>query len=310
MTVETACGKIILFGEHAVVYSRPALAVPLSQLRARARVESRAQPGILIRARDVGREFEMDTASADALTTIIRLALDNLEVSADLEIEVSSEIPIAGGLGSGAAISTAIVRALAAHFGKKFSPTEISALVYETEKMYHGSPSGIDNTVIAYEQAIRFVRESPPNENKITPFEIARPFTLVIANTGIASPTRITVGEVRRGWQENPARYEELFDAVGAIVEQAQVALARGENDVLGDLMTRNQRVLESLGVSSREIEILLDAGLRAGAAGGKLSGGGRGGNVIFVIESRDAEKIKRALLNAGATNVMVTQVE
>lgn len=309
MAVETACGKIILFGEHAVVYGRPALAVPLSQIRARARVESRGQPGILMRARDVGREFELDDAPDDALALITRLTLEKLNASANLTIEIESAIPIASGLGSGAAISTALVRAIAAYFGKTISPAEISALVYETEKMYHGTPSGIDNTVVAYEQAIRFVREIPPNENKTTPFQIAHPFTLAIANTGIASPTKITVGDVRRGWQENPARYEELFNEVGAIVEQAQAALARGENESLGDLMTRNQRVLETLGVSSREIEGLLDAGLRAGARGGKLSGGGRGGNVIFVIEPRDAETIKRALLDAGATSVMVTQV-
>jgi mevalonate kinase len=92
-------------------------------------------------------------------------------------------------------------------------------------------------------------------------------------------------------------------------VEQAHEALARGENEKLGALMTRNQRILETMGVSSRAIENLIEAGMRAGAAGGKLSGGGRGGNVIFYIEPPDAEKIKRALLDAGASNVIVTAV-
>lgn len=310
MTVATACGKVILFGEHAVVYGRPALAVPLTQIRARAAVSARPEVGILVRALDTRREFELhDAENDDALAVITRLALAKLNVSADLLIEVASEIPIASGFGSGAAISTAIVRALAAHFQKDLMPSEISALVYETEKMYHGTPSGIDNTVIAYEEAIRFTRRAPPQENEIIPFPIARPFTLAIANTGISSPTKITVGDVRRGWQENPAAYEKWFDEIGGIVEQARIALARGESDLLGDLMTRNQRVLETIGVSSREIENLLDAGLRAGAAGGKLSGGGRGGNVIFLIDSRETEKIKHALAAAGAASVMVTQV-
>ena len=310
MTRGSACGKIILFGEHAVVYGRPALAAPLMQLRARALVESRAAPGIVVHARDLARTVVLrDAPVDDALARITQLTLEKLGVNANLEIVVESDLPLASGFGSGAAISTAIVRALAAHFGKTLSPAEISALVFETEKLFHGTPSGIDNTVLAYEQAIRFVRRAPPDENEITPFVIARPFTLAIANTGIAAPTKITVGDVRRGWEQNGALFEELFDAVAAIVEQAQAALARGENERLGELMTRNQRALESMGVSSREIKMLLDAGLRAGAGGGKLSGGGRGGNVIFHIEPRDAEKIKQALLDAGAVSVMVTEV-
>ncbi len=303
--MKSACGKIILFGEHAVVYGRPALAVPLSQLRARAFVESRAQAGIVIHARDLQREILVnDSTVDDALAMITRLTLNHLGITANLEIFIESDIPVASGFGSGAAISTAMVRALAAHFQREFAPAEISALVYETEKMYHGTPSGIDNTVIAYEQAIRFVRGQP-----ITPFQIARPFTLVLANTGIASPTKITVGDVRRGWENDKARYEKVFDDIAQIVESAQEALARGENELLGELMTRNQRELELLNVSSPEIENLLQAGLRAGASGGKLSGGGRGGNVIFYVEDERAEEIKRAVGGAGAVGTIVTKV-
>ncbi len=305
MKTGTACGKIILFGEHAVVYGRPALAVPLSQLRARAFVERRAERGIVIHARDLGRDIFLNDASADdALAMITRLTLDKFGVTDNLEISVESDIPLASGFGSGAAISTAIVRALGAYFEKSLAPAEISALVYETEKMYHGTPSGIDNSVIAYEQAICFVRGQD-----ITPFQIARPFTLVIANTGIASPTKITVGDVRRGWEQDPARFEKIFDNVGAIVEHAQDALARGENDRLGELMTRNQRALEEMGVSSREIENLIGAGMRAGAGGGKLSGGGRGGNVIFYVAEERAEEVGRAVEEKGAMGVILTRV-
>src|SRR5581483_9839842 len=137
------------------------------------------------------------------LAEITRLTLDAFKVTADLELTVESDIPLASGMGSGAAVSTAIVRALAAHFDRELTPAQVSALVYETEKLYHGTPSGIDNTVIAFEQPVRYVRGQA-----IQPFTIARPFTLLIADTGVPSPTAVTVGEVRRGWQAQPARYE------------------------------------------------------------------------------------------------------
>lgn len=309
MSIGTACGKIILFGEHAVVYGRPALAVPLSQMRASATVEPGQAQGIVIRAQDLGSEVWLrDATLDDALARITRLTLDTLEVNGDLEITVASEIPLASGFGSGAAISTAIVRGLADYFGRTMSADEISMLVYETEKLYHGTPSGIDNTVIAYEQAIHFVRR-PNGEREITPFQVARPFTLLIANTGIASPTKITVGDVRRGWEQDPMRYEKIFYAVGGIVREAQSALANGENERLGALMQRNQAELAAMGVSSPEIERLLDAGQLAGARGGKLSGGGRGGNVIFHVDEENAGTVQEAVLGAGAVSVIVTVI-
>lgn len=305
MALGTACGKIILFGEHAVVYGRPALAVPLAQLRARAEVEARSEKGIVLHALDLHRDLVIDSYSAnDPLQTIVRFTLAKLNVNADLDITVESDIPLASGFGSGAAISTAIVRALAAYFKQELEPAEISALVFETEKMYHGTPSGIDNSVIAFEQAIRFVRD-----REITPFRIARPFWLAIANTGIASPTKITVGDVRRGWEQDPATYETMFDRIGKIVERAQDALAHGENEALGELMTRNQKELQLLGVSSPEIEHLIEAGMRAGARGGKLSGGGRGGTVIFHVDERGAGEITSALKKASAKSVLITLV-
>lgn len=307
MSTGTACGKIILFGEHAVVYGRPALAIPLSQMRARASVEPGQAKGIVIRAQDLGREIWVeDTSLDDALVRITRLTLEALQIRGDLEITVASDIPLASGFGSGAAISTAIVRALADYFGRTLSADEVSMLVYETEKLYHGTPSGIDNTVIAYEQAIHFVRR-PNGDREITPFQVDRPFTLLIANTGIPSPTKITVADVRRGWEQDPMRYEKIFYAVGGIVREAQSALANGENERLGELMRRNQAELEAMGVSSPEIERLLEAGLGAGAKGGKLSGGGRGGNVIFHVDDENAPRVQEAVLNAGAVSVIVT---
>src|SRR5688572_10278160 len=156
----SAPAKIILFGEHAVVYGQPALAVPVSSLRAEA--EAGFHPDKLtIVARDLGNKI-ITFDGEDPLAESIRLTLQKLNIEAPhAKITVQSNIPIASGLGSGAAITTVLVRALCELTQHPLSTEDLNQLVYEVEKIHHGTPSGIDNTVVVYEQPIYFVRNQP-----------------------------------------------------------------------------------------------------------------------------------------------------
>ncbi len=216
MMEASAPGKIILFGEHAVVYGRPAIAAPVTAVQATATVTPAAPgSGLLLELPDIGERVPVSGASTHVpLAMVAMLALQALgyDLTPDWTLTVRSTIPVASGLGSGAAAATAIVRVLAAAAGATLSPAQVSALVYQSEKLFHGTPSGVDNTVIAYGLPVWFVRGEPPQ-----PFTIARPLTVVIGDTGIPSPTSVTVGDVRRGWQAEPARFEALFDAVGQV---------------------------------------------------------------------------------------------
>ncbi len=303
----SAPGKVILLGEHAVVYSQPAIAVPVTQVRATATLQA-APPGsgLTIVAADLNRRFSLGAAARDEpLAAAARLALTHLSApEPNATATVRSTIPLASGLGSGAAVSTALIRALAAFLGHAPEPETVSALVFEVEKIHHGTPSGIDNTVVAHERAVYFARGRP-----IERLAVSTPFTLLIGDTGIPSSTRRAVGDVRRAWQSDPAHYDALFDQIGDIAAQARRAIESGDIEGLGLLMGQNHVLLMEMGVSSPQLDDLVDAAQLAGALGAKLSGAGRGGNMIALVEDDLAEEIALALRDAGAQDVIRTRV-
>jgi mevalonate kinase len=308
MTVGYAPGKVILCGEHAVVYGRPAIAVPVTEVQAQAHViPAPAGQGVTIAAPDLDREFALRAAPGDEpLARIVRLSLEALHITGepDLVITVTSTVPVARGMGSGAAVSTAAVRALAAHYGRWLTSRAISDLVYQTELLYHGTPSGIDNTVVAFEKPVYFVRDKG--------WEIfwpGRPILLAVADTGIQSPTREVVGDLRRRYHTDPARYEPLFDRTGRVAVAARAAVERGEIEALGRLLDENHALLQEMDVSCPELDRLVTAAREGGALGAKLSGAGRGGNVIALVTEETRGRVDLALRLAGAVGVIVTTV-
>jgi mevalonate kinase len=310
VTEACAPGKVILFGEHAVVYGRPAIAVPVNQVQAVASVEpGRDDPGVTVCATDIGCIWDVASAPLDEpLSLTVRNTLSHIGVDLQdvrLVITIRSSIPVASGLGSGAAVATALVRALSAHLACPIDDAVVSSIVYETEKIHHGTPSGIDNTVVSFGQPVYFQRGHP-----IALFEVKQPFWLAIADTGVPSLTRAAVADVRVAWERDRAQVERTFDQIAAVVDAARLAIEEKGADGLGALMDQNQRLLRALQVSSVELERLIEAALRAGAWGAKLSGGGRGGNMIAAIAPDRAGVVSDALYAAGARNVIVTQVE
>ena len=306
----TAPGKVILFGEHAVVYGRPAIAAPVGQVQARAVVSAaprRPAGEVLIQAPDIGLEDRLAELPEDhPLACAVNGLLNALNVThiPACTVRITSTIPVAAGMGSGAAVSVAVLRALSAFLGSPLSDERVSALAYEVEKLHHGTPSGIDNTVITFAMPVYFVRGQP-----IQTLRLPTPFSLVIGNTGIASPTAVAVGDVRRGWQADPAEYEALFEQVGKIAQAARFAIEAGQIDHLGPLMDENQALLARMGVSSPDLERLIQKARSAGALGAKLSGGGRGGNMIALAAGDNASEIARALLTSGAVRAITTTI-
>jgi mevalonate kinase len=302
----SAPGKVILFGEHAVVYGHPALAVPVTQVHVDVEVLDSSRRGIWIHAPGINLDAELNSLPDDHPVASVILNFfqrQGIPVPA-LDIAIESTIPVAAGLGSGAAVSVALVRALALHTAEPLSDEQVNEFAYEIEKLHHGTPSGIDNTVITYAKPVYFVKDMPA----IT-FKAGKPFTIVIGDTGIPAPTKESVDSVRRLRMRDQCVVENIFNEIEQITLIGRRSIESGKPELLGELMDQNHEFLQALAVSSPELDNLVETARKAGALGAKLSGGGRGGNMIALVEQPKAQAVAGALISAGAKRTIITEV-
>jgi len=295
-------GKIILLGEHSVVYGRHAIAAPIG-LAIRAEVTRQEYGRELVIARwDTDASYDpIGAGLAEQVTALIaeRLGL----AGKGMRVDVFPNLPRASGLGASAALAVAIIRAMADRFGRPITDDEVSSLAFDCERIVHGTPSGIDNTLATFGRAILF-RNADTAPDAAAP-EIAdivtpRPIQIVIGLTGKRSLTSHTVGMVRAAWEKNPARYEAIFSQIDELVLAGVGALRRGDLAELGELMNMNHGLLGALQVSSPELETLVGVARQAGALGAKLTGSGGGGAMIAVTEPGGAESVGSAMSQSG----------
>ncbi len=291
----SASAKTILFGEHAVVYGEPAVAIPLSNTRTHAEMIPNGRE-----FRVVSPKVSLDSSysglpDGSGLKTLLALLVSEFNPGGLPEetLMIRSDIPIASGLGSGAALSIAVIRVFSNRFGWDLPPETVNRIAFEIEKIYHGTPSGIDNTVIAYEQPISFIK----NEGyKPLDADLSR-LPLLVADSGIRSKTVDVVSDVRANFGRNKYAIHEIGD----LVRSAETALHTGDPEEIGRLMNENQRLLKSIDVSCPELDELITMALENGAYGAKLTGAGRGGNfIVLARDSENAEKLRNLYEKRG----------
>jgi mevalonate kinase len=279
----SAPGKVILLGEHSVVFGVPAIAAAIDR-----RLEVRVQ---------FDGAASAHSSSDPKLQHAVEVAARDLDVDpAQLRVEVASDIPPACGLGSSAALSLALVRALAPLGGRTLSDEEIRARASRVEDVFHGTASGVDVAASASGGVVWFERSNPPT---IEPLRPARPIDLVVGLSGDPRSTAGPVGRLRERHAKRPELYGRLFDLAGHVVRAGREALETGDWESLGTLMDTAQGLLNAFGVSTPALERMLAIARGAGALGAKLSGAG-GGGVIIALAPASAERIAEALRAAG----------
>lgn len=306
-----AVGKSILFGEHAVVYGYPAIAVPIRDLRTKATIIPNIRNedhSYFFNAPDIGIS---DFISNLPENNILARALDlfthayNLKHIPSFRLTITSQIPVASGLGSSASISVAIIRAISQFLGLKLSNERVNEFAYELEKLHHGNPSGIDNTVVTYENTLYYVRTKEPQF-----LHSPVPYHVVLINSGVKSLTAQVVAEVKDNKEKNSQRMNSLFKVTGNITEMAKTVFLEGEVPKLGELMTENHKILQEIGVSIPELDRLVKIALDCGAYGAKLCGAGKGGNVIALMQEEDIPSLAQALETQGINNFFHTVIQ
>ena len=293
-------GKIILLGEHSVVYGRHAIAAPIG-LTIQAEV-SRREAGLELVIARWDTDAAYDPIGAELALQVATLIVEKLGLSGvGMRVDVFPHLPRASGLGASAALAVAIIRAVADRFDVELTEEQVSNLAFECEQIVHGTPSGIDNTVATFGRPILYRRAGEgAAASEIRDVVSPRPIPVVIGLTGVRSLTSHTVGLVRAARERHPARYEAIFSQIDELVLAGADALRRGDAAELGELMNMNHGLLGALQVSSPELEALVGVARRAGALGAKLTGGGGGGAMIAVAEPGAAESVGSAMRQAG----------
>ena len=289
MTKEVGVGqahsKIILIGEHAVVYGYPAISLPLLEVEVTCRVVPATTPW---------RLFEEDT-----LSMAVYASLEYLNIKdAYIRCQIDSAIPEKRGMGSSAAISIAAIRAVFDYFEAELPRDVLEILVNRAEMIAHMNPSGLDAKTCLSDQPIRFIKN-------VGFEELAMDLSayLVIADTGVYGHTREAIQVVEsKGKEALPFLY-----ALGELTQQAEEAIKARDAVMLGEILTKAHGNLKEIGVSSLEADALVETALQHGALGAKMSGGGLGGCIIaLVADYHQAQNLAERLEEKGAVQTWI----
>lgn len=301
----SAPAKVILFGEHFVVYGNPAILASINR-RITASARKTDEQKIVIRS-DIGVAGEYNDAGfrtmeggmeakemLDPLHSATRHVLAKRK--AGVELDISSTVPPGIGLGSSAAACVATVAAVSSLFQKNPSRQKVCELAIESERMIHVNSSGADCYVSTFGGLIRY--------SKAKGFQKIRAkgsLALVIASTGVRHSTGDLVADVRKFKEGNELLFADLAKQAADICLQAQKAIASGRRTKLGELMNENQSILRQIGVSHYKVDDLIDICNKAGALGAKITGAGGGGAVIALAATKqDGAKISSRARAAG----------
>jgi len=307
MTIASAPAKIILFGEHFVIYNQPAILASINKrIKIDSRIVSENKNTIRIETNDFGKKTyplsllkninqNIHNDFFYPILYILKKILQNFEKLNGIEIKIESEIPYGIGLGSSAALSVATVAAIYGLYNRYSQKNQILELAIETEKIIHKNSSGADCVISTYGGLMYYQKNSNMRQLKYS----KKP-NFILINTGLKHSTGELVSRVERFRQNNFATFLKLANKVANICNNAIEALIEGNIVKLGKLMNENQILLEQIGVSNKEINKIIETSLNYGAIGSKLTGAGGGGCILSIIHQENKKYFLSNMRKSG----------
>ncbi|MGZ7047612.1 MAG: mevalonate kinase [Methanobacterium sp.] len=280
----SAPGKTILFGEHAVVYGKPAIAMAINK-RVQVKVSEGLSNKISVNIRDLGIKGQIDLKNHAIISDsskkgILKYVLNSIKkvpFKSGLDICMDVNIPIGGGLGSSAAVSVATIAAVSKYYGIDLKKEEIAKLAHEVELEVQNSASPIDTSISTYGGLIYLEKDT----RKIIPLDVPHEIPVVIGYTGSRGDTGKLIEDVKHREERHPEIIGPIIDLIETITNEARDSILVNDKKRIGELMNTNHGLLDALGVNTPELSNMVYSARNAGACGSKITGAGGGGSIV-----------------------------
>ena len=312
MEVEaSAPGKVILFGEHAVVYGKPAIAVAVDK-RAIIKISENEKDHIRVHIDNLGASATLDQLNHEisvenGKSGILKYVLEALKMvhnASPIDIEIDLKLPIGAGLGSSAAVTVATIAAASKYNNNKLTKKEIAQKAHQVELNVQNSASPIDTTISTYGGAV-YLSE---NAEYIKPLNINWDYPLIIGFTPRPGNTGKLVEQVRLRKEAYPDIINPIIDSMGLLTKTALKALLEKDHTKIGDLMNINHGFLDCLGVNTKELSNMVYTARKTGALGAKITGAGGGGSIVALCPENNLNVLSALRDIEDAVEVCVSQ--
>jgi mevalonate kinase len=301
-------GKVILFGEHFVVHGVAGIVSAIDS--STDAVVTKGNEGLVVKDERKTAKGYSEEKRLQQIESIGRMlkAMD-LDPKTPLDIWIGGSLPGFSGLGASAASSVAIARAINEEFSLNLSNERINQIAYEADIAYAGNPSGIDNTAATYGGLMWFKKNPVGGQDLVEPLSIQTPIEIVICSTGKVANTKAMVEGVAERKKADPAKYDPLFSQAVDLAIAGRIALEAGNLAETGRLMNENHKILQEIGVSSVELDYLVDIARKQGAIGAKLTGGGGGGCMVALTPGKALQEKVAGTFKAEGLEVLATKI-